>query len=118
MFTFCISSTPQTIVFMYSLNFYLSLEFFISSFISWYYVNALFIETNSSWLIIESTKALEIKTFILFNLDFANNIFSSCFFFFFLIINSYFLIPAVITQCFNSIAETVIPKGIPTKEAN
>ena len=30
---------------------------------------------------------------------------------------SYFLIPAVIVQIFNSIAELVIPIAIPTKEA-
>ena len=35
---------------------------------------------------------------------------------FFLIIDLYFLIPAVVTQIFNSIAELVTPIGIPTKE--
>ena len=35
----------------------------------------------------------------------------------FLIIDLYFLIPAVITQIFNKIAELVITIGIPTKEA-
>ena len=39
------------------------------------------------------------------------------FFFFFLIIDLYILIPAVVTQIFNPIAELVIPIGIPTKEA-
>ena len=38
-------------------------------------------------------------------------------FFFFLIIDLDFLIPAVITQTFNPIAELVIPIEIPTKEA-
>ena len=38
------------------------------------------------------------------------------FFFFFLIIDLYFLIPAVVTQIFNPIAELVIPIRIPTKE--
>ena len=38
-------------------------------------------------------------------------------FFFFLIINLYYLIPAVIAQIFNPIAELVIPIGMPTKEA-
>ena len=38
-------------------------------------------------------------------------------FLFFLIIGSYVLIPAVITQIFNPIAELVVPTGIPTKEA-
>ena len=35
----------------------------------------------------------------------------------FLSIDLYFLIPAVITQIFTSIAELVIPTEIPTKEA-
>ena len=54
---------------------------------------------------------------MLFNLEFANNIILSSIFFFFLIIESFFLIPAVITQIFNPIEELVIPIGIPTKEA-
>ena len=54
---------------------------------------------------------------MLFNLDFANNTILSCFFFFFLIIDLYFLIPAVITQIFNPIAELVIPIGVPTQVA-
>ena len=37
--------------------------------------------------------------------------------FFFLIIDLYFLIPAVIAQIFNSIAELVIPTGIRSNEA-
>ena len=60
-------------------------------------------------------KALEIKTSMLFNLDFANNIILLCFFF--LIIDLYFLIPAVIAHIFNPIAELVIPLGIPIREA-
>ena len=51
----------------------------------------------------------------LFNLDFANDNILSCFFFF-LIIDLYFLIPAFITQIFYTIAELVIPTGIPAKE--
>ena len=62
-------------------------------------------------------KALEIKTSVLFNLNFANNTVLSCFFFFFLIIDLYFVIAAVIAQIFNPTAEIVIPTGIPTKEA-
>ena len=50
-------------------------------------------------------KALEIKTSMLFNLDFANNTILSCFLFFFLIIDLYLLIPAGIALIFNSIAE-------------
>ena len=65
----------------------------------------------------KSIKALEIKTSMPFNLDFANNTILICFFFFFLIIDLYFLIPVVITQIFNPIAELVIPIERPTKEA-
>ena len=65
----------------------------------------------------ESIKVLEIKSSMLFNLDFANNTILSCFFFFFLIIDLYFLTPAVIAQIFNPIAGLVIPIEIPTKEA-
>ena len=68
-------------------------------------------------LIYESIKAFKIKTFMLFNLDFANNTILSCFFFFFLILDLKFLIPAVIAQLFNPIAELVIPIRIPIKEA-
>ena len=60
-------------------------------------------------------KALEIKTSMLFNLDFANNII--LLWFFFLIIDLYFLIPAVIAHIFNPIAELVIPLGVPIREA-
>ena len=59
--------------------------------------------------------SFEIKTFMLLNLDFANNTILS--YFFFLIIDLYFLISAVITQIFNPIDKLVIPIGIPTKEA-
>ena len=37
--------------------------------------------------------------------------------FLFIIIDLYFIIPAVITQIFNPIAELIIPIGIPTKES-
>ena len=62
-------------------------------------------------------KALEVKTSMLFNLDFANNTIISRFFFFFLIIDLYFLISPVIAQIFNPTAELVIPIGIPSKKA-
>ena len=90
----------------------------ISSFILSYSFSTSFIKTNLSWLILESIKALEIKTSMLFNLDYASNIILSGFFFFFLIINLYSLIPAVIAQIFNPIAELVILIGIPRKDAN
>ena len=89
----------------------------IFSFNSSYSFSTLFIETNSSWLIFESIRDLEINTSILFNLDFANNAILSCFFFFFLIIDLYFLISAVIAQIINPVAELVITVGIPVKEA-
>ena len=58
-------------------------------------------------------KALEIKTSMLLNLDFANNNnILSCSFFFFIIIELYCLIPGVIVQISNPIAEHVIPVGI------
>ena len=59
---------------------------------------------------------MEIKTSMLFNLDFADNNILSCFFFFLLIIDLYFLIPAAIAHIFNPIAELVTPIGIPSKE--
>ena len=57
------------------------------------------------------------KTFFLFNLDFADKTRLSCFFIFSLIIDLYFLIPAAIAQNFNPIAKLVVPVGIPSKEA-
>ena len=66
----------------------------------------------------KSIKALEIKTSMLFKLDFADNSILSCFFFFFcLIIYLYFLIPVVTAQIFNYFTQLLIPIGIPIKEA-
>ena len=63
--------------------------------------------------IFESIKELEIKTSMLFNLDFANNsTILSCLF-----ICLYFLIPGVITQIFTPLEELVIYIEIPTNEA-
>ena len=59
----------------------LSLKIFISSCILTYPFSTLFLKTNSSWLIFELIKALEIKTSILFSLDFAGNTILSCFLF-------------------------------------
>ena len=53
---------------------------------------------------------------MLLHFDFANNIILLCFFLFVLFIDLYFLIPVVIKQTFNPIAELVIPIGIPTKQ--
>ena len=55
---------------------------------------------------------------MLLNLDFANNTTLSCLFFFLLIIiDLYFLIPTVIAQIFNHIADLVILIAILAKEA-
>ena len=62
-------------------------------------------------------KVSEINTSMLLNLDFANNTFLPYFLFFFFIIDLYFLIPAVIAEVFNHIAELVNPIGIPIKDA-
>ena len=64
------------------------------------------------------TKALEIRTSIVFNLSFPNNYILSCFFFFFFIIDLYFLIPAVIAKILISTPKLVIPTGIVTNETN
>ena len=76
----------------------------------------MFIKKNSTWLITESILVIEIKTSMLFNLDFANYTISSRSFFF-LIIDLYFLIPAVIAQILNPTAELVIPIKTQIKEA-
>ena len=65
----------------------------------------------------KSIKALEIKTSMLFKLDFADNVFYHASFFFCLIIYLYFLIPVVTAQIFNYFAQLLIPIGIPIKEA-
>ena len=85
----------------------------ISSFKSSNSFGILFIKSNSSWLVFELIKALEIKTSMLFNSDFAYNNSLSCF----LIKDLNFLICAFITRIFNPIAELEIPIGIPTKDA-
>ena len=54
---------------------------------------------------------------MLFNLVVANNTILSCVFYFFLIIDIFFLIPAVIAQVFNLIAELVNPIRVLSKEA-
>ena len=89
----------------------------ISSFISSNSFDTLFIKTNWSWLTFESFKALEIKTSRLFNLNFDNDNILSYFLFFFLNYWFILLIPAVLTQIVNPIAELIIPVETPTKEA-
>ena len=80
-----------------------------------YSFNTLLIETNSSWHLPESMKALKINTYMLINLDFTNSTILSCLFHF-LIIDLYILIPVVINKVFNTTAEVAIPTGISTKE--
>ena len=58
--------------------------------------------------ITELMRAIEIKTAMLFNLDFANSTILSRFFFFFLIIDLYFLILGAISQVLNPYAQFVI----------
>ena len=102
---YCFYTTFFTFLCLYQPNLYsYSTEvsgFLISFFISLYSINSLFTELNSSWLIYELIKALEIKTLMVFNLVFANNTILSCLFFFFLIINLYDLIPTFNAQIFN-----------------
>ena len=64
----------------------------------------------------ESVEALEINTSMLLNLFFAKNIILT-FFFYFLIVALCVLIPAVMAQIVNPIAELPIDIGIPSKEA-
>ena len=66
---------------------------------------------------LESINTLEIKTSMLFNLNFPDNTILSCFIFFFLTIDLYFLILVIVAQIFNPIAGLIIHLGISTKEA-
>ena len=59
-----------------------SLIIFISSFVPSYSFITLFTKQNLLWLIYEPSKALEIKTFMVFNLVFASNTILSSFFLF------------------------------------
>ena len=93
-------------------------EVFISSFISLYSLDTLFIEKNLPCLIYELIKALEIRTLMVFNLAFPSNTILSCFFFFFFIIDLQFLITAVIIKIIIPTAELVIPTGIAAKGTN
>ena len=87
-----------------------------------YCFSTLFTETNSSLLIFEFIRALEIKTSTLFNLVFVNSANSFANSFFFLISYTftyylYFLVPAFIMEIFVFVAELAIPTGISTKES-
>ena len=76
----------------------------------------LIMKENSSWLIFQSIKALEVKKLDGVQLFVTNSILS-CFFFFFLTTGLYFLIPEIIKEISIAIAELAIPTGIPTNEA-
>ena len=78
-------------ILLFTVRFFLFLFFIFSN-----SFRTLFIKTNSTRLIFESIKTLEIKSYTLFNLDFANDHILSCFLFSFLIIDLYFLNPAEI----------------------
>ena len=69
-------------------------------------------------ILFELIKALEIKTSMLFNLNFANNTILLCFFLFFLIIDLYILIAVVITQVFNPILELAVNSNQRNKSGN
>ena len=92
------------------------LRFLIVFFMLLYSFDTSFTKNSSSWLTSESIKAIEIKSFIVFNLVFANNTILHGFFFF-LILDLYFLIPEVAAQVFNPTAELEITIGIPSKKA-
>ena len=89
-------------------------EFFISFFI-WLYSLETFTKANSSQLISELIKALEIRTSIVFNVSFPSSTILSCFFFFFII---YFLIPTMIALIFISTSELARPTRTQTNKAN
>ena len=89
------------------------LEFYISSFVSYNSFSKLCIKMHSSWLIFDAVKALENKSFLLFNLDFANyTIFLFFLYYWPMLLNSFRYYSNS-----NGIAELVIAIGIPTKEA-
>ena len=81
----------------------------IAAFLPLYSYNILLTKLNSSWLIFELIKALEIKTPMLFNLVFASNTTVCALFSSFLIIELNFLTSAVIAQTFNPTVEREIP---------
>ena len=65
----------------------------------------------------ELIKSLEIKTSMLFDLNFANNAILSCFFFLFLNYSLILFNPSSYCKIFAPIAELVILIGIPSKQA-
>ena len=77
---FCLTTDTIRFHCFYIVYFTAFSGFLISFFISLYFLNTLFTEINSSWLIYEFIKALQIRTSIAFKLVFANNTILSCFF--------------------------------------
>ena len=73
---------------------------------------------DSSWLICESLKTLEIKILIVFSLVFVNKTISLCVFLFFLVIILYFLIFALIAEIYFPTTGLVIPTWTLTNEEN
>ena len=66
---------------------------------------------------INSIAAIEIKTSILFDLEYAINTIFTTSFLLFLIIDLYLLIPAAIAKIFNLTAELRTPIGLQSKKA-
>ena len=91
------------------------LEFFIS-FISLYSSSTVFAGTNSSWLIYESIKTLDIKTLIVFYLAFTNYFIMLCPLF----LHNWLILLNSCSYCTNfiPIAELTIPIGTQANEAN
>ena len=90
--------------------------YFLFHFIIFSSLNASLTETNSLWLIYESTKAIEIRTSIVSNLAFPSSTILSCFFF--LITGLYTLIPAVIEHIFSPTPKFVIAAGTESNKVN
>ena len=89
--------------------------FLIASFISPHSINTLITKTNSSWLICELIKALEIKTSMILNLVVIAILFYDVFFFFFLKIGLY-LFSEFIVRIFNPTVDLAMPIEIPFKK--
>ena len=65
---------------------------------------------------IHQLKPWKLRLLLCLILIFLTLLFYHVFFFYFSIIDLYFVIPEVIAQIFNPIAELIIPTGIPSKE--
>ena len=114
--TFLTTDTIHFLQYFY-LVYFTGLCGFFLLFISLYYLNMLFTEMNSSWIMYESIKALKIKTSVVSNLILASNTILS-FFFCFSIIHLYSLISEVISWIFNPSEKLAIPRGTSINETN